>query len=876
MKTSEIRQAFLDFFVSKDHTLVASSDLVPQDDPTLLFTTAGMVQFKRLYDGTVEVPHRRATSCQKCLRVKGKASDLENVGRTVRHMTFFEMLGNFSFGDYFKREAIRWGWEFCTDIVGLDPERIWVTIFEDDDEAGDFWKSEVGYPAERIVKMGRKDNFWGPAGETGACGPCSEMHFDRGPEFGEGTPATNDERFLEFYNLVFPQYDFCEENPTRPLKNRGIDTGLGLERLAMLVQGVDSIFQTDGLRPACEHLSQLVDRDYGEDPEVTAAINACVDHARCLTFAISEGIIPSNEGRGYVMRAIIRRAIRLCKTRLHFPQPVLYHLVDDFIDAMGDAYPQIRQGVEHTRDVIRHEEERFLRTIDKGEKRFSALIAGLPKGSLIAGAPAFELYDTFGYPIEMTVEVAKDAGLEVDIRAFNNYLKEQKRKARAAWKGAELAESEKVFNSVAEEHGGTEFTGYESLVDQGDVVSLAFDGTLVDTLSEGQEGEVILTQSPFYAEQGGQVGDTGTLMHGESLFEVTDTQKTTHGLYRHIGRMARGSLAVGQVVKSEVNGDRRLAIRRHHSATHLLNAALREHLGSHVKQAGSLVSEHHLRFDFTHSSAVDAETLAAIEASVCEQIMADAPVETEVLPIEDARQRGAVAVFGEKYGEVVRVLTMGQGSVEFCGGTHLERTGQIGSFVITAESSIAAGTRRIEALAGEPAVRWLQTMRARQDRVSRALSIKPDELEDRLGAMHEEIKELRREIGELRQQASAAAVQSAGSEAVEVAGIRVIVQRLEVPGAGELRNAADVARAGKEKTAVVLGAEVKGKVALIAAVTEDLIKTLPAGKLVGAVAEFVGGKGGGRPDMAQAGGKDVAQLDEALAQVPGIVERLMG
>ncbi|MBN1477964.1 alanine--tRNA ligase, partial [Candidatus Sumerlaeota bacterium] len=360
MKTSEIRQAFLDFFVSKGHTLVPSSDLVPQDDPTLLFTTAGMVQFKRLYDGTVEVPYRRATSCQKCLRVKGKASDLENVGRTVRHMTFFEMLGNFSFGDYFKREAIRWGWEFCIDVVGLDPARIWVTIFEEDDEAGEHWRSEVGFPAERIVKMGRKDNFWGPAGETGACGPCSEMHFDRGPEFGEGTPATNDERFLEFYNLVFPQYDFCEENPTRPLKNRGIDTGLGLERLAMLVQGVDSIFQTDGLRPACEHLSQLVDRRYGEDPEVTAAINACVDHARCLTFAISEGIIPSNKERGSVMRGVIRRAIRLYKTRLHFPQPVLFHLVDDFIDALGDVYPQIGQGVDHTRDVIRHEEERFL------------------------------------------------------------------------------------------------------------------------------------------------------------------------------------------------------------------------------------------------------------------------------------------------------------------------------------------------------------------------------------------------------------------------------------------------------------------------------------------------------------------------------------
>ncbi len=876
MKTAEIRRRFLDFFAERDHRRVESSPLVPLDDPTLLFTTAGMVAFKRFYDGTVEVPYPRATSCQKCLRVKGKASDLENVGRTVRHMTFFEMLGNFSFGDYFKREAAQWAWEFSTEVMGLPGDKIWVSVFEEDDEAGDIWKNEIGVDPAHVVKMDRKDNFWGPAGETGACGPCSELLFDRGEAFGAADPTTNEERFLEFWNLVFPQYDYIESNPTRPLKNRGIDTGMGLERLAMLVQGKNSIFETDGLWPACEHLAQLVDRPYSESTEVTAAINACVDHARCLTFAISEGIIPSNEGRGYVMRAIIRRAIRLCKTKLHFPQPVLFNLVDDFIDAMGDVYPQINVGADQTRDAIRHEEERFLRTIDKGEKMLSGIVADLKKGDSVTGEQAFTLYDTFGYPLEMTSEIAGDAGLAVDLAGFEKCMDEQRAKARAAWKGAELAESEKVFNPVAEEHGETEFVGHDALVDQADVLALMRDDKLVKKLKEGQEGEIILAQTPFYGESGGQAGDTGTLTHGEAVFEVRDTQRTTHGLFRHLGQMTQGSLAKGQVVKAEVNGARRLAIRRHHSATHLLNAALRRHLGAHVKQAGSLVCDTHLRFDFTHGGAIDGETLAAIEATVCDHIMADHPITTDVLPIEEARTRGAVAVFGEKYGETVRMLTMGDESIELCGGTHLERTGEIGAFIITAESSIAAGTRRIEALAGAPAVAHLQALRGREERLTRALSVKPEEIESRLAAMHDEIKTLRKEITNLRQRASAAAVQSAAGEAVEVAGVRLIVRRLEVPSPGELRSAADVARQGQKITLVVLGSVIEGKVSLIAAATADCPKGLHAGKVIQRLSTVVGGKGGGRPDMAQGGGKDPAQLDAALAQVPEIVESLLG
>jgi alanyl-tRNA synthetase len=513
--------------------------------------------------------------------------------------------------------------------------------------------------------------------------------------------------------------------------------------------------------------------------------------------------------------------------------------------------------------------------VDKCQKYNPEFEEELRHGAEFNGEIAFLLSDTYGFPVELTREIVRDQRLTFSDWRYEECLEHVRRQSRAAWKGAELAESEKVFNPVAEDHGETEFVGYDSLVDQADVLALASGNELVNALPEGQEGEVVLTQTPFYGEAGGQVGDTGTLTHGDAVFEVRDTQKTTHGLFRHIGKMAKGSIAVGQVVRAEVDGTRRLAIRRHHSATHLLNAALRKHLGMHVKQAGSLVSEHHLRFDFTHNNAIDDEILAAIEATTCAHVMADHPVVTEILPIEEARKRGAVAVFGEKYGEVVRVLTMGPDSVEFCGGTHLTRTGEVGAFVITAESSISAGTRRIEALAGEPAVDWLQAMRSRQDRVSRALSIKPEELEPRLTAMQEEIKSLRREMAELRQQASAAAVQSAGGEAVEIDGIRLIARRLDVASAGELRNAADVARAGKARTAVVLGAEIKGKASLIVAVTDDLTDTLPAGKLVGQVAALVGGKGGGRADLAQAGGKDAAKLDEAIRQVPEIVRSIL-
>jgi alanyl-tRNA synthetase len=929
-----------------------------------------MVPFKRFYDGTVEPPFRRTTSAQKCLRVKGKASDLENVGRTPRHMTFFEMLGNFSFGDYFKSEAIAWAWEFL-DVVGLDKSRVWVSIFEDDDEAGEIWANEIGVPRERIVKMGRKDNFWGPAGETGACGPCSELLYDRGEEFGVTDPVNNDDRFLEFWNLVFPQFDYSAENPTRPLKNRGIDTGMGLERLAMLVQGKSTIFETDGLAPTCAHLAQLVDRPYGESDEVTAAINACVDHARCLTFAISEGIIPSNEGRGYVMRAIIRRAIRLYKTRLACSQPVLWLLVDDFITALGEVYPQITVGTENTTAVIRREEETFLRTVAQGEQHLREYlqskrsfidaagkilenarrstrqgtsedkvpdlyfgIGGIVKLAVFAegvkwefsddraretiaylhtlegraksdrefhyradspevhdiiekleivldfartfsGRELFYFYETFGYPFELLKEIGEEIGLVIDEQGLQEQLTTARAKARAAWKGAELAESEKLFNPIAEKHGETEFVGYDALIDQVDVVALTAGGKLAEELKEGQDGEVILTSTPFYAESGGQIGDTGTITHGDAIFTVSDTQKTTHGLRRHIGKMTKGTLSVGQVAKAEVDAPRRARIRVNHTATHLLNAALRRHLGNHVKQAGSLVAENHLRFDFTHGQALGEELLREVEATANRYVTEDHHVTTRVMPIEEARKTGAVAVFGEKYGDVVRVVAMGPDSVEFCGGTHLERTGQTGAFVITEESSIAAGTRRIVALAGDDAIRHIQSMRERETHLARLLSTRPDGLEERLTALQEENRNLRREVTELRQRASAADVQSAAGDAVEINGVKLIARTLRVVDAGELRNAADVARAGKTFTAVVLGAALKGKAAVIAAVTDDLRDRLPAGKLVNEVAALVGGKGGGRADLAQAGGKDVDQLDAAIAKVPEIVKSLL-
>jgi len=881
--TKEIREAYIQYFVERGHKHVPSWPLVPPTDPTVLFTVAGMMQFKPYYSGTVPLPYTRAVSCQKCLRAGGKGSDLENVGRTIRHHTFFEMLGNFSFGDYFKREAIAWGWDFSTRVLGLDPDRIYVTIFRDDDEAFEIWHKEVGLAEDRIFRMGEKDNFWGPAGTTGACGPCSEFFYDLGPDRGPETPRQGiaegeSERYLEYWNLVFPQFDQQPDGSRLPLKNRGIDTGMGLERTAAILQGVSSPYETDVFRPIVEHACAITGVKYDESRAVKLSINVIADHIRALTFAISEGVLPSNQDRGYVLRRILRRALRHGR-KIGCDRPFLHEIVDTVIEVMGDAYPEIKENPEQVKKVIRLEEERFSETLDQGMEILDHLIEELKAEgkTVISGEDAFRLYDTYGFPVDLTLEIAREKGLAVDEDRFQVLLAEQKRRSREA--GREVSDEERwrLLDDVSDKHGPTRFVGYETLECRTTVLALlGEDGVRAEKVEAGWTGDVVLAETPFYAEAGGQVGDKGRIVWAGGEAVVSDTQKTQGEIFVHRARIEKGALAVGEAVSAEVDRERRLATMRNHTATHLLQGALKRIVGPHITQSGSYVGPDGLRFDFTHLEALTPEQIERIERMVNEQILRDLEVTVEVLALEEARKKGAIAPFGEKYGETVRVVKAGDFSMEFCGGTHLDRTGKIGTFLIASESSIASGIRRIEAITGLGALGEVQRQRAILREIGKKLSSSPEDLAARVEGLQKEIRDLKKDLEQAKQSQSAAAVDQAIAQAPEVAGVRIVVARLDGLDGNGLRRAADRVRS-KCKSFVALFGSISGdRAMLLCAVSKELAKRVSARDLVNEIGSLAGLRGGGRPELAQAGGKVSPAFQGALAKATEVVKAKLG
>jgi alanyl-tRNA synthetase len=875
MKTSaEIRTAFLDYFASKDHAIVESSPLVPANDPTLLFTNAGMVQFKDVFLGKEKRNYVRATSSQRCVRAGGKHNDLENVGYTARHHTFFEMLGNFSFGDYFKREAIHYAWEFLTEVMQLPAERLWVTVYIDDDEAAAIWLDEIGVDPQRFTRIGDKpdgkrfesDNFWS-MGDTGPCGPCSEIFYDHGPEVFGGPPGTPDEdgdRYIEIWNLVFMQYNRDAEGQMTSLPKPSVDTGMGLERLAAVMQKVHSNYEIDlfeGLIKAAAGVTGAADLQ-------SKSLRVIADHIRSCAFLIVDGVTPGNEGRGYVLRRIIRRAIRH-GYQLGQQQPFFYRLVDALDAQMGDAYPELRRAKDLVARVLRLEEERFAETIEQGMRILDEAIDGLD-GRVIPGQVVFKLYDTYGFPTDLTADIARERDMDIDREGFELEMEGQRARARAASQFGVARTTE------FEVEGETDFTGYERLSDSATIIALFRDGGTADELGPGEAGVVVLDRTPFYAESGGQAGDAGYLrVGGETEFAVSDTQKQAGTVFAHIGEVRTGNLHVGDPVTAEVDDRQRSATALNHSATHLLHAALRQVLGDHVNQKGSLVEAERLRFDFSHFEPVTREQLTEIERLVNEQIRMNHMVETRIMALEDAKAAGAMALFGEKYDDQVRVLRMGEFSTELCGGTHVKALGDIGLFKITMETGIASGVRRIEAVTGERAIAWVEDDEDRLLRIGGLINAGREEIEDKLHKLLERNRKLEKELEQIKSRLASAAGSDLASQAVEVNGVKVLAARLDGVEPKSLRDTLDQLK-NKLGSAVILLAAVNGeKVNLIAGVTKDLTDRCRAGDLVKLAAEQVGGKGGGRPDMAQAGGSDPSGVPKALELAAGWVgERL--
>ncbi len=869
MKTSaEIRRAFLDYFIQHGHTEVASSSLVPADDPTLLFTNAGMVQFKDVFLGRDRRDYKRAVTSQRCVRAGGKHNDLENVGYTARHHTFFEMLGNFSFGDYFKRDAIRFGWEFLTQVMDIPADKLWVTVYEDDDEAARIWLKEIGVAPERFSRIGDKpgkkkydsDNFWS-MGDTGPCGPCSEIFYDHGPEIWGGPPGTPDEdgdRYIEIWNLVFMQYNRDASGEMTPLPHPSVDTGMGLERLAAVMQGVHGNYEID----LFQRLIQAAAAATGTDDMESKSLRVIADHIRACAFLIVDGVLPSNEGRGYVLRRIIRRAIRH-GYMLGQEQPFFHALVPTLADAMGKAYPELRKGADQVIKVLKLEEVRFAETLEHGMKLLEAAVADLDGGE-IPGETVFKLYDTYGFPVDLTADIARERGLTLNMAGFERAMNEQRDRARAAGK---FGVDQQMDISVDEE---TDFTGYERLEQKATVIALFQDGKAVDTLGDGEEGVVVLDRTPFYAESGGQVGDTGILvLGGVGEFEVADTRKQGGSVFLHIGVFKGDALTVGDTITAVVDIERRAAIALNHSATHLMHAALREILGDHVQQKGSLVDAERLRFDFSHFEPITRAQIRAIEKRVNAEIRRNVMVETRIMSLEDAKASGAMALFGEKYDDQVRVLRMGDFSTELCGGTHVKSAGDIGLFKITAEGGVAAGVRRIEAITGDKAVEWVADEEDRLLDVAKMVRAGRDELHGKVSQLVERNRLLEKELEQLKAKLASAAGGSLADQALEISGVKVLAARLDGADPKSLRDTMDKLK-DKLGSAVIVLATVDGdKVSLVAGVTKDQIGKAKAGDLVKFVAEQVGGKGGGRPDMAQAGGSDPAALDGALASVAG-------
>ncbi|TNE76314.1 MAG: alanine--tRNA ligase [Gammaproteobacteria bacterium] len=854
MKSADIRDAFLKYFESQGHTVVPSSSLVPGNDPTLLFTNAGMVQFKDVFLGDDNRPYSRAASSQRCVRAGGKHNDLENVGYTARHHTFFEMLGNFSFGDYFKRDAIRFAWEFLTGVLKLPEERLWVTVHISDDEAADIWLKEMGVSAERFSRLD-EDNFW-QMGDTGPCGPSSEIFYDHGPDVPGGPPGSeNDDldRYIEIWNLVFMQFERSADGSTTPLPKPSIDTGMGLERIAAVMQGVHSNYEIDLFQALLKAAAKVT----GCDDLENKSLRVIADHIRSCSFLVVDGVLPSNEGRGYVLRRIIRRAIRHGH-KLGQNQAFFHKLVAALVAEMGAAYPELAENQSQVEKVLLAEEQQFAKTLDNGMSVLNSALDEL-KGEVIPGDVVFTLYDTYGFPVDLTNDIARERGLSLDMDGYEAAMNEQRQRARAA--GAFKVD----YTQHLQLEGATQFTGYEGTEGSGTVVALVKDGEQVDALAAGDEAVIVLDQTPFYAESGGQAGDCGYLRAAGTEFEVRDCQKQgAH--YLHIGAVLSGEVRVGQQLDAQVDSSVRSATALNHSATHLLHAALREILGDHVAQKGSLVDSKRLRFDFSHFEAVKPEQLRAIERRVNEEIRRNTQVQTDICDMDAAREKGAMALFGEKYGDVVRVLTMGEGfSVELCGGTHVSRTGDIGLLKITSEAGIASGVRRIEAVTGEQALGYLDSLQAQLDEVAGLLKTSADNVAQKAGALWAELKDLEKQNAQLKGKLASSAGSDLAAQAEDVAGIKVLVANLEGADPKSLRDTVDQLKNKLGSAVVLLAAGGEGKVALVSGVTQDLTDRIKAGALMQYVAAQVGGKGGGRPDMAQGGGTDLAALPEALA-----------
>jgi alanyl-tRNA synthetase len=866
--TAEIRQAFLDFFADRDHRVVTSSSLVPGNDPTLLFTNAGMVQFKDVFLGSEKRSYSRATSSQRCVRAGGKHNDLENVGYTARHHTFFEMLGNFSFGDYFKTEAIEFAWDFLTRTCGLPAEKLWVTVYEADDEAAEIWLDRIGVDPDRFSRIGDKpgkrydsDNFWA-MGDTGPCGPCTEIFYDHGAEVPGGPPGSPDEdgdRYIEIWNLVFMQYDRAADGTMTALPAPCVDTGMGLERLAAILQGGHSNYDIDLFR----HLIKSAARLTNTSDLAAPSLKVIADHVRACAFLIVDGVLPSNEGRGYVLRRIIRRAIRH-GYKLGCEDLFFNRMVAPLVEVMGQAYPELADQQQQVTDILAREEQRFGETLDQGMTLLESAIAELV-GREIPGEVAFKLYDTYGFPIDLTRDIARERNLGVDEAGFEQAMERQRARARAA---GSFAAKDGISADLIAELPRTEFLGYQqSRAEQATVLAILSDGRSVDHLEQGQAATLILDRTPFYAESGGQVGDTGLLSSAESRFNVDDTHKIAGVFHGHIGRLNQGSIKVGQVMDACIDQSRRADIVRHHSATHLLHSALRTVLGEHVQQKGSLVAPDRLRFDFSHHSPLSDEELAVIERMVNEQIQANAEAEAREMSFDDAMAAGALAFFGDKYGDEVRVLRFGDFSVELCGGTHVSRVGDIGLFKIISETGISSGVRRIEAVAGQVALEWLQNLDRNVREVSGKLKATPDQLADRIDQLLDRSRQLEKELERLKGKLASAAGSDLASQAQKIDDVNLIAAHLEGVDPNGLRDTVDQLKNKLGSGIIVLGTAAGDGVRLVVGVTSDLTGRFKAGELVNHVASQVGGKGGGRPDFAQAGGSEPDKLPMALASV---------
>jgi len=871
MKSAEIRQAFLEFFREQEHEIVSSSSLVPGNDPTLLFTNAGMVQFKDVFLGQEKRGYHRATTSQRCVRAGGKHNDLENVGYTARHHTFFEMLGNFSFGDYFKREAIRFAWDFLTNRLGLPEEKLWVTVFEDDDEAADIWLKEMGVSAERFSRLGEKDNFWA-MGDTGPCGPCTEIFYDHGDEVPGGPPGSPDEdgdRYIEIWNLVFMQFNRSADGTMSPLPKPSVDTGMGLERIAAVMQGVHSNYEID----LFQHIIQETARITGAEDMGSKSLNVIADHIRSCAFLVLDGVIPSNEGRGYVLRRIIRRAIRHGH-KLGMNEPFFHKLVAPLAHVMGEAYPELVNEKGRVEQALLAEEKQFSRTLDNGMTILEKAITELT-GETIPGDTVFRLYDTYGFPVDLTADIARERGLSLDMDGFDSEMARQKAQARSAshFESAEALDIELDHD--------TGFVGYDNDESAATILGLFKDSKPVDSLLEGETGIVLLDSTPFYGESGGQAGDTGSLQAENSLFVVRDTRKQG-GQFLHIGSVEQGKLTKGLTVNGKINSGQRRATMLNHSATHLMHAALRKVLGDHVQQKGSLVNAKYLRFDFSHNQPLTDKELRQVENLVNRQVLENAEVTKEVMSMDAAKERGAMALFGEKYGDEVRVVSMGaltesgsEFSIELCGGTHVNRTGDIGLFKILQESGIAAGVRRIEAVTGNTALAQMQQNEDRLKEIANQVKTSPELVVDRVGQLSAANKQLEKELAQLKARLASLAGTDLASQAEEINGVKILAAVVEGVDAKALRDTTDQLKNKLGSAVVVLGTVNDDKVSLVAGVTKDLTDRIKAGDVVNEVARKVGGKGGGRPDMAMAGGNSPGALPDAISSIKQYVTDLL-